>query len=192
MALTTYTAGEVLTAASLNANFTFAAANPPAVASAFTFIKSQAIVAGSSTFTMTSAFSATYENYLITAQNLVISAGSNQGRIKIDGSTGSTYNEGLIRIAYASSTVNGQVAAAQSNGISFFNFTAASTQFACYVYSPFLVKATTFFGTCVTTEGVVQIGGYDSNAASSTAFSLNMASNTFTSGDVRIYGISTS
>ena len=165
---------------------------PTGINSALVFIKSQAIVAGSSTFTMTSAFSATYENYLITAQNLVISAGGNQGRIKIDGSTGSTYNGAFIRIAYASSTVIGQVEAAQSNGISFNTLTAASTQFACYVYSPFLAKATTFFGTNVTTEGLVQFGGYDSNAASSTAFSLNMASNTFTSGDVRIYGIATS
>ena len=160
--------------------------------SALTFIKSQAIVAGSTTFTMSSAFSATYENYLITAQNLVISGAGNQIRIKINGTSGSTYSSSLVYVEYASATVNGQVEAAQSNGISFYAATTASVQFACNIYSPFLSKATTFFGTHVNTAGVTNFGGIDTNAASSTAFTLTMASNTFTSGDVRIYGIATS
>ena len=49
MALTTYTAGEVLTAASLNDNFTFAAANPTAPATAiFNETQSAATQGGSS------------------------------------------------------------------------------------------------------------------------------------------------
>ena len=50
MALTTYTAGEVLTAASLNDNFTFAAANP---GSSVVQVKSTTVTA--STFSTTSA-----------------------------------------------------------------------------------------------------------------------------------------
>lgn len=189
MPLTSYTAGEVLTASSLNANFTFAASNP---GSALTFIKSQAIVAGATTFTMSSAFSATYENYLITAQNLVMSGASNQIRITINGSTSTTYSSGFITLDYSSSTVSGTVQSGVSTGVSFGDQTAASTQFALYVYSPFLAAATTFQGQQTNTAGGRFINGIDTNAASSTAFTLTMAANTFTSGNIRIYGIATS
>jgi hypothetical protein len=51
MALTTYTAGEVLTAASLNDNFTFAAANPTAPATAIFNETQSASTAGGTSVT---------------------------------------------------------------------------------------------------------------------------------------------
>jgi hypothetical protein len=62
MPLTTYTAGEVLTAASLNDNFTFAAANPPG---GLTLISTTTIGTTVSSITVSGAFSATYDNYKI-------------------------------------------------------------------------------------------------------------------------------
>jgi hypothetical protein len=59
MPLTTYTAGEVLTAASLNANFDFAADSGGLV-----FITSGTVTLGS-TLSFDNCFSATYANYLI-------------------------------------------------------------------------------------------------------------------------------
>jgi hypothetical protein len=156
------------------------------------FIKSQAIIAGATTFTMSSAFSATYENYLITAQNLVISAAGNNARITINGSTGSTYSNSLIYQDYSSATIQGAVVSASSVGIGFGDTTAASSQFALYVYSPFLAAATTFSGQQVNTARSTIFGGIDTNAASSTAFTITMSANTFTSGNIRIYGIATS
>jgi hypothetical protein len=73
MPLTTYTAGEVLTAASLNDNFTFAAANPPG---GLTLITAQTIGSGVATVTVSSVFSATYENYKIIMSGGVSSATS--------------------------------------------------------------------------------------------------------------------
>jgi 3-deoxy-D-arabino-heptulosonate 7-phosphate (DAHP) synthase len=51
MPLTTYTAGEVLTAASLNANFTFAAANPVSkIAQVISVFKADAFSTASTSF----------------------------------------------------------------------------------------------------------------------------------------------
>jgi len=160
--------------------------------SALTFIKSQAIVAGASTFTMSNAFSATYDNYLITAQNLVMSGAGNNLRFTINGSAGSTYSSSLIWVDYSSASVQVGVTSASSSGIAFADQTAASTQFSLYVYSPFLAAATTVSGQQVNTARASFFGGIDTNAASSTAFTITMTANTFTSGNVRIYGIATS
>jgi hypothetical protein len=78
MALTTYTAGEVLTAASLNDNFTFAAANPlgglvaivptsVAVGSGTGSSSGNGLVtfAGVSSVSLNGVFSSTYNNYRI-------------------------------------------------------------------------------------------------------------------------------
>ena len=69
MALTTYTAGEVLTAASLNDNFTFAAA------SGLTLISRTTPTAATS-FTFDGVFSATYKTYLIVVEQATTTSGS--------------------------------------------------------------------------------------------------------------------
>jgi len=164
----------------------------PASAGALTFIKSQAIVAGAVTFTMSSAFSATYENYLITIANMACSGAGNQMRMTINGSAGSTYSSAFFNLDYSSSTVSGTVASAVSTGVSFGDQSTASTALTIYVQSPFLAKATTINGTQVNTVGTRLFNGIDTNAASSTAFTITMSANTFTSGTFNIYGIATS
>jgi hypothetical protein len=63
MPLTTYTAGQVLTAASLNDNFTFAASNPPG---GLAFITGATFSTVTSVSLPANTFSATYTNYLLT------------------------------------------------------------------------------------------------------------------------------
>ena len=65
MALTTYTAGEVLTAASLNDNLAYAVTVPVAAAGALTCVKAQTTQSGASRVELDNIFSATYRNYLI-------------------------------------------------------------------------------------------------------------------------------
>jgi hypothetical protein len=156
------------------------------------FIKSQAIIAGAVTFTMSSAFSATYENYLITIANMACSASGNQVRMTLNGTSGSTYSSAYFNLDYSSATVSGTVASAVATGVSFGDQSTASTSLAVYVQSPFLAKATTIYGTQVNTTGTRLFNGVDTNAASSTAFTLTMVTNTFTSGVFNIYGIATS
>jgi hypothetical protein len=156
------------------------------------FIKSQAIVAGAVTFTMSSAFSATYENYLITIANMACSGSGNQMRMTLNGSAGSTYSSAYYNLDYSSSTVTGSVASAVATGVSLGDQSTASTAFSIYVQSPFLAKATTIYGSQVNTAGSRLFNGIDTNAASSTAFTITMSANTFTSGTFQIYGIATS
>jgi len=158
--------------------------------SGLTFIKSQAIVAGATTFTMSSAFSATYENYLLTAANLVISGAGDQMRVTINGTSGSTYQSSFININFSSSTITGTVASLVSTGVSMGDQTAASTQISANFYSPFLAKASAINGQQSNTTGSRIFSGVDSNAASSTAFTITMATNTFTSGTFYLYGYS--
>ena len=156
------------------------------------FIKSQAIVAGAVTFTMSSAFSATYENYLITIANMACSGSGNQIRLTLNGTSGSTYSSGYFNLDYSSATVSGTVASAVATGVSMGDQSTASTTLSIYVQSPFLAKATTIYGTQVNATGTRLFNGIDTNAASSTAFTLTMSANTFTSGTFQIYGIATS
>jgi len=64
MPLTTYSPGDVLTAASLNANLVFAAANPVA-SSGLTFLSSTTFTTATSVSLPANTFSATYTNYKV-------------------------------------------------------------------------------------------------------------------------------
>jgi len=96
MPLTTYTAGDVLTAASLNNNFTFAAANPPG---GLEFVTGATFTAAATVSLPTNTFTATYRNYKIIYS---ITSGSTDisitGRLRAAGSdlTTANYNTGYI------------------------------------------------------------------------------------------------
>tara|TARA_R110000868_G_scaffold147200_1_gene368466 strand:- start:1307 stop:1852 length:546 start_codon:yes stop_codon:yes gene_type:complete len=116
MPLTTYTAGEVLTAASLNANFDFAADSGGLV-----FITS-GTVTGGSTLSFNNCFSATYVNYLI----MVSHTGGNNPtmRLRAGGSdlTGTSYDFQGFYIVSGSQTitnVNGATSWTISNSTGF-------------------------------------------------------------------------
>lgn len=70
MPLTTYTAGQVLTAASLNNNFAFAAANPTGL----TFLSSTSFTTATNVSLPANTFSATYRNYRVMLQITALTA----------------------------------------------------------------------------------------------------------------------
>ena len=94
MPLTTYTAGQVLTAASLNANFSFAAA------SGLTLITAETAFSGA-TVSVNNVFSATYTNYKII---LRIATSSDQValRLRVGGVDSSTGYYGVNTYMYSS------------------------------------------------------------------------------------------
>ena len=113
MPLTTYTPGEVLTAASLNDNFTFAASNPPG---GLELISTTAIGTTVSSVTVSGAFSATYDNYFVTIDGTVGSTASYTG-LALGATTTGYYNASLYA-AYNTGTVLSQNS---SNGAKFVN-----------------------------------------------------------------------
>jgi hypothetical protein len=93
MPLTTYTAGQVLTAASLNDNFTFAAANP---ASGLAFITGAAFTTATSVSLPNSTFTSTYRNYrMVWTITAVTSDADFTMRLRAAGSDNTTANYGV-------------------------------------------------------------------------------------------------
>ena len=180
MPLTTYTAGEVLTAASLNNNF--------GAAGGLQFVKSQTIGTTVSSVTVTGAFSADYDNYLITVTGGVAST-SNNLYLTL-GSTATGYCYAGYFVNFTSSTVNGTA----TNVATYFDAGYATTNTISTrieLESPFLAKRTVFRSdatSTLTTNFINKYQGFLDNATSYTAFTLTASTGTWTGGTIRVYG----
>jgi len=178
MPLTTYTAGEVLTAASLNSNLT--------AAGGLQFIKSQTIGTGVATVTVTGAFSATYDAYKIVVSGGAASAATNL-RYQNGASAASYYSAGTST-NYSSNSVAGFSA---SNAASLICGTTFTGSLICdlTVGSPFLAKETYFSIGAVVYAGEAGGGaGYHNVATSYTSFVIFPQTGTLTGGTISVYG----
>ena len=192
MPLTTYTAGEVLTAASLNANLSFAASSP---AGGLTLIKTQTILTTVSSVTVSDAFSATYDNYLVTVNGGVASAAPVYFNIILGATTTGYYSFDL----YGNYTSNSIVGLARANVSSFASGGIGSTgnlDAQIVIKNPNLAKTTTFVSdNSVPATGVdnwVHANGFLNNTTQYTAFTFTTASGTLTGGTIRVYGYANS
>jgi len=180
MPLTTYTAGEVLTAASLNANFSFAAGS-----AGLTLISATTVGTTVSSVTVSSAFSATYDNYKVTYTGGVASTAVDLG-ITL-GATATNYYFAFRYLEYggtiASVTVNNGAGWLYAGGAN-----TALTFISCDIFRPFAADET-----LITTNGANASnanfgGGYLNNTTSYTAFTITPSSGTLTGGTIRVYG----
>jgi len=189
MPLTTYTAGEVLTAASLNANLSFAASSP---AGGLTLVKSQTIGTTVSSVAVTDAFSATYDNYFITINDGIASA-NGVFRFILTGSTASYYATRL-GIQYsdgASSPGSDNNAANVSNaGVS----QTSGLYAAINVSNPFLAKPSYGTYSYQGTDGSNGVLGFWNHRVSTsyTGFTITPSTGTITGGTIRVYGYANS
>ena len=188
MPLTTYTPGEVLTAASLNANLSFAASSP---AGGLTLISSTTIGTTVSSVTVSSAFSATYDNYKI-----IVNGGTSSASTYLKmtlGATATSYYFGELYRTYggvssADNLSNGAywlVGSGRTNGL------ISNIE----IQNPFLSARTCFnsiFANPLTTGETEFVGGFLDNATSYTAFTLTPNSGTITGGTIRVYGYANS
>jgi hypothetical protein len=183
MPITTYTAGEVLTASSLNANF--------AAAGGLQFIKAQTIGTTVGSVTVTGAFSATYDNYRI-----VLSGGAASATIALRLSLGAAatgYYSGGLDTSYS----GGNAALNQSNA-AFWNFGGGSTNLlsgVAEINQPFLADQTTYtsnYSFAVTTANTSASSGFLNDTTSYTAFTITASSGTLTGGTIRVYGYTNS
>ena len=190
MPLTTYTAGQVLTASSLNANFSFAASS-----GALQLVKTQTIGSAVASVAVTDAFSATYENYLITVNG---GAGSTNASLSmiLGATTAGYYN------AFANSPFNegGLSGIGTSNG-AIWNFmgyaTTTGVNMTATLQSPQLAKQTFLSAAYVNASAVGGSGsgqnnGYLNNTTQYTGFTISTSTGTLTGGTIRIYGYANS
>jgi len=157
-------------------------------ASGLTLVKTQTIGSAVSSVTVTDAFSATYDNYLITVSDGV---GSTTGNTVLTlGSTTANYYMTGVFFSPTASTVTG------------FNINNGSGWTATYIttnnnsghinlQSPFLSKRTTFTTSQIgasSTSNFANYLGFLDNATSYTAFTLTASAGTLTGGAIRVYG----
>ena len=182
MPLTTYTAGEVLTAASLNDNFTFAASNPPG---GLSLVKAQVVGTAVASVAVTAAFSTTYDNYKVIYTGGVASTGLDIQMIL--GATTAGYYFGLGYIPWASTITSITV----NNGASFAYIGGGSAKFAfisCDIYRPFAADQTVIANLGATETNGQFGGGYLDNSTSYTDFTITASSGTLTGGTIYVYG----
>ena len=178
--------GTILTADSAEA--TGLKWSTPTSASGLTFIKAQTIGSAVSSVTVTGAFSATYDNYLITISD---GGGSTNSNTQMTlGSTSAGYYMAGTYFSNTSATVNGNNI---NNGAwwvaSYYSTTAHSGHI--NLQSPFLSKNTTINSVLIganSSNYVANYIGFLNNTTSYTAFTLTAAGGTMSGGEIRVYG----
>lgn len=172
MSFPVFASGDVLNASDMNAVGLW-------------LVKTQAVAAGGTAFTVTNAFSADYDNYRIIFSNIGGASG-NSAFMTINGSAGATYGWAGRYWGYALPAGDGS----GNNVIQGFWLGIMGTGYSGVVelQSPFLATSTRcqFQSSSGTYSNAG--GGNDTNAASSTNFTVSLAAGTLTAGTVSVYG----
>lgn len=181
MAIKTFSTGEILTASDTNTYLNN---------SGLVYIKQQTIGNAVSSVPVTSAFSTDYDNYRIIVSKVAVSNFGSSVQMTINGSTGSTYSANGFYMAPSSSTLNGY-AQNQTAGGFWLGVTGGTWSASFDIMNPFLASATNLVGQSASSSGAGYYNTFmsaDSNAASSTGFTLVQATNTWTGGIITVYG----
>jgi hypothetical protein len=173
MTFPTFSSGEVLRAADMNAVGLW-------------LVKTQTIGTGVSSVTVTDAFSATYDNYLIN-----ISGGTASGNTTLSfrcGTQASGYRYSYLYTAYTSAPLAvGTVTGTSIEYVGFVNTTGSNGLIG--VSGPFLSGPTMVCGDGGTIGNFAgRVTGYEPGNSSYTSFTLLPASGTFTGCTIAVYG----
>jgi hypothetical protein len=181
MPLTTYTSGEVLTASSLNANFSFAAG-----AGGLQLITAQTIGSAVGSVTVSNCFSASYEAYKIVISGGVGSSANNAFGMTLGGSnTGYSYN--LVYTQY-NTTIQSDGGSNQIKWFNLGNIDTTALSLVMELNNPFLAKNTSYSTTVARTGLAGPSQGLHTVATSYTSFTLTPDIGTITGGTIRVYG----
>jgi hypothetical protein len=158
-------------------------------ASGLTLVKAQTIGSAVSSIEVTSAFSATYDNYLITVTGGAASADSLDLSIQFGSTT-----SGYAYSGYYQSTTSSTITAYATNSTSAIGISTASTLGAsaeAFISNPFASSRTSVAsrGTpLISGDFRTDYAGRLENTTSYTSFKINVAGGTMTGGTIRVYG----
>jgi hypothetical protein len=155
-------------------------------------VKTQTIGTAVASVTVSDAFSATYDNYLITVTG---GAGSTAENVGLQfGATATGYYTSVFSVNYSSGSLTG----ARNNNATSLTFAgymnANGIMFNVSVTNPFLAKNTGYSGAYMaidTAGGSGTYAGFLNNTTSYTAFTL-IPVGTLTGGTIRVYGYANS
>jgi hypothetical protein len=180
------TNGQVLTADSSEATGMKWAALPSS--GALTLVKSQTIGSAVASVTVTDAFSATYDNYLITVSDG--SASTSSGAVLTLGATSTGYYWAGAYVNLATGVITGTNGANTSSLFATY-YTSNAHSGDIRIQNPFLSKRTIYVSDLVAAVAGANIASYSGfldNATSYTAFTLTASAGTMTGGTIRVYG----
>ena len=182
------TNGQVLTADS-TASTGIKWATPAVASSGLTLVKAQTIGTAVSSVTVTDAFSATYDNYLI---NLSGGVGSADVNIEMTiGNAAGSYCYNNIYMLYTGTGITGEASNGQVKWIRVGRASTNSLDAEIVVKNPFNTKVTTgqWRMSSATNGQLWSIGGgILENSNSYSSFTLTPNSGTLTGGTIRVYG----
>lgn len=167
-----FTAGSVLTAGQLNK-------------AALWLVKTQTIGSGVSSVTVTDAFSADFDNYLVTISGGVASVGNALG-VQL-GATTSGYSYSFIFNGY-SNTVSGLGTTTGSNFLYGGAGSTTSLQMSATITSPYLAEWTYCSSSSVNSSWAGTMVGHLPNTTQYTDLTIVTSSGTITGGTIRVYG----
>lgn len=151
------------------------------------FIKSQVIGSGVSSVEVTSAFSSTYDSYMVSVTGTTVSANQPDIYVQI-GSATTNYQYGGWYIGYSAGVLTkaNNATATYIPVMSAGNATLESFSFS--VMSPNLAQKTYVQSNNGSTNWATTYNGYLNNTTQYTAFTLAPTSGTLTGGTIRVYG----
>lgn len=161
---------------------------PTASASGLTFIKKQTVGTSVTSVEVTGAFSATYDNYLITFTGGSSSSDGADINIKFGAAT-SGYKYAGTYMLYTSATLN-SYATDSAGSITVGGMSSNGASSFIYVMSPYLSARTGVIGHTTSlhsSEYWQDYKGVLDNTTSYTSFIIASA-NSFTGGEIRVYG----
>jgi hypothetical protein len=158
------------------------------VGGGLTLVKKQTIGSGVSSITVTDAFSATYQNYLIIVNGAVPST-PNLFTIRL-GSTSTGYYSGVTINNYGGVPVTSTLVT--NNGASWDHYATSlgvnAIQTSFTLLSPFASSQTLIQGWRISGSGAGAAGGYLDNTTSYTAITFFTSAGTVTGGTICVYG----
>jgi len=170
----------------------------PATAGALVFISATTIGTTVSSVSVSSCFSSTYENYLVTLAGADSSASGTRLRIALGASATGT---GYYSVANTLASGGADQINRTNNGTYIeggYWSTSDSTSLTMTVYSPNVARHTTVTGQSVSTDGngtetvFATFGGGVEDVTQYTGFTLSPATGTLTGGTIRVYGFANS
>ena len=156
-------------------------------------VSATTIGSGVASVTVSSAFSATYDNYYITVSGGVASTQVSMGLTL--GATTTGYYWAGYQPSYTSTAYDGSAGANEANFGLNVRGSVNSLNGQIWLYEPFAAKNTHFSSIAsrsTTTADVFNASGYLADTTSYTAFTLTPNSGTITGGTIRVYGYANS
>lgn len=178
MTYPTFSNGQVLPASDLNAIGLW-------------LVKSQTVGSGVSSVTVTGAFSADYDNYLLTYTGGVGSSGAAGLRIAFNVDTAVNYYSNTIHQTAGVATVNGTAFGATTGLTTVGYVDTGDFSLTLVINDPNKVLNTSFSGQFTCLGGASRVGtsgGWAIGTGQNTGFTLSPSAGTITGGTIRVYG----